>query len=311
MNNFFCKNSNNNSVLPFILMVVVVVFSGCEKTLKLNYKDIEIRQVVNCNFSPDAYLKVNISKSKRPDDISPIYFLQDCKVDVFEDGIFKETMPFILKDTLLGLGYYTSTFKLSANKTYKIISSHDDLATIEATEYLPPRAEIVNFALLQHADSLHPSLQGQYIIAFQDSIVQQNYYYLSTYYKVLKPTVNDVGDTIYKIENIYVPSYTADIPNFNNNTRLYTSDTKFDGQLKTLSVSFPSGYIYTYKEIKLVVELSNLGKNYYQWNTLNIKLGTDYLNQGQMERNNSSNNIKNGFGHFSAFSSSIITVRIK
>ncbi len=305
------KYLNNNSFLLLILIVILLIFSNCEKTLILNYKDTEIIQVVNCNFTPDAFLKANISKSKRPDDNSPIVFLQDCKVDIFEDGIYKETMPFILKDSLSGLGYYTSTFKLSANKTYKIISSHANLATIEATEYLPPRAEIVNFALLQHADSLHPSLQGQYIIAFQDSIIQQNYYYLSTYYKVLKPTINDNGDTIYKTDNIYVPSFTADIPNTNNNTRLYTSDVKFDGQLKTLSVTFPSGYISVYKEITLIVELSNLGKNYYDWYTQHLKLGTDYLNQGAMERNNTSNNIKNGLGHFSAYSSSFFSVRIK
>ena len=311
MINLFRKFPTPNSDLLFILMGIILLFSNCEKTLNLNYNDTEIIQVVNCNFTPDTYLKVNVSKSKRPDDNSPILFFQDCKVDVFEDGIFKETMPFILKDTLSGLGYYTSTFKLSANKTYKIISSHNGFATVEATEYLPPRAELVNFVLLQHADSVHTSLPGQYVIAFQDSIGQHNYYFLSTYYKVLKPTVNDVGDTIYKTDYIYVPSFTADIPNTNNNTHLYTTDAKFDGQLKTLSVTFPSRYIDTFKEITLMVELSNLGKNYYDWYTQHLKLGTDYLNQGAMERNNTSNNIKNGLGHFSAYSSSFISVRIK
>ena len=48
-----------------------------------------------------------------------------------------------------------------------------------------------------------------------------------------------------------------------------------------------------------MVELSNLGKNYYDWYTQHLKLGTDYLNQGAMERNNTSNNIKMAGAFFS------------
>jgi len=233
-------------------------------------------------------------------------------VDLYEDGVFKEILPFILKDTLSGLGYYTSTFKLVSNKTYKIVSKHSSLPVAEASEYLPPPTRIVNFALLQHADSAYPSMQGQYVIAFQDSTIQQNYYFLSTYYKVLRPVVDDLGDTTYKSDYINnIPSYTPDIPNNNNYNRLFTSDVTFDGQLKTWSVTFPSQYNNTFKEIILIVELSNIGKNFYDWTIQHLKPGTDYLNQGQLERINPESNIINGFGHFSSFSSSYITIQLK
>jgi hypothetical protein len=149
------------------------------------------------------------------------------------------------------------------------------------------------------------------VIAFQDSAIQHNYYYLSTYYKVLKPTVNDVGDTIYKTEYIGIPSYTPDIPNVNNYNRLYTTDAKFDGQVKTLSVTFQSQYNDAFKEITLIVELSNVGENFYDWTVQHLKPGTDYLNQGQMERINPESNIVNGLGHFSSYSSSYISIRLK
>lgn len=298
-------------VALLISFTLLFVFTSCEKNLKLKYDDNEVKQVIIANLFPGAYLTVNISKSKRPDDFSSVEFLQDCKVDLYEDGIFKETIPFILKDTLSGLGYYTSTFKLQQNKTYKIVSTHTSLKTAEATEYLPSNPTIVNYALLQHADSAHPNIPGQYILAFQDSAQFSNYYFLSTYYRILKPTINNAGDTVYKYDYIGVPSYTPDIPNLGNFTRSYTSDVNFDGQLASFTVNFPSQYNNVYKEILLIIELSATGKNFYDWNVQQLRLGTDYLNEGQLERLNLKSNIINGYGHFTANSSAYIGIPIK
>lgn len=304
-------NFHLKSILFMCLGSWLLALTSCQKDLKLKYDVGTPKQVIIANLSPDAYLTVNISKSKRPDDYSSVEFLPDCKVDLFEDSIFKETLPFVLKDTLSGLGYYTSTFKLQQNKTYKIISTHASLGTAEATEYMPSRPTLVNFALLQHADTAHPNITGQYIIAFQDSANFKNYYFLSTYYKILKPTVNNTGDTIYKFDYIGTASHAPEFPNLSNYGRSFTTDADYDGQLKSFTVTFPSQYNNIYKEIYLLVELSNLGKNFYNWNIQQIPLGTDYLNEGQLERVNLSTNIINGYGHFTANSSSYIQIRLK
>ncbi|MFN8260515.1 MAG: hypothetical protein U0X41_06180 [Chitinophagales bacterium] len=294
-----------------LALVLLFGFNACEKNLKLNYADTEIKQVVIANLNPGAFLKVNISKSKRPDDFSSVVFLPDCKVDLYEDDLFTETLPFILKDTLSGLGYYTSSYKLRPNHVYKIISTHSSLGTVEATEYLPNIPTLLNFTLLQHADSLHPNITGQYVLTFQDSASFSNYYFLSTYYKVLKPTINNDGDTIYKYEYMGVPSYAPEIPNPGNFTRSFTSDANFDGQTSSFSVSFPSQYNTLFKEIELIIELSNTGKNFYDWNVQQLRYGTDYLNEGQLERINLKGNIINGYGHFTANSSAYIGIRIR
>ena len=310
-NNYSIHYFMKAMLILLISFTLLFVFTSCEKDLKLKYNNNEIKQVIIANLYPGSYLNINISKSKRPDDFSSVEFLQNCKVDLYENDIFKETIPFILKDTLSGLGYYTSTFKLQQNKTYKIISTHAELGTAEATEYLPSNPAIVNYALLQHADSAHPNIPGQYILAFQDSAQFKNYYFLSTYYRISKPTINDAGDTIYKYDYIGVPSYTPDIPNPGNFARSYTTDINFDGQLTSFTVNFPSQYNNVYKEILLVIELSNTGKNFYDWNVQQLRLGTDYLNEGQLERLNLKSNIINGYGHFTANSSVYIGIPIK
>lgn len=304
----FCKRK----YVCFVFYSLFIVMNACQKDLELKYGMSEIKQVIIANLSPGSNLYVNISKSKHPEDFGAVDFLMDCKVDVFEDGVFKETMPFILKDTLSGFGYYTSSFKLQQNRTYKIVSTHAELGIAEATEYLPPNPQLVNFALIQHADSAHPNLTGKYIIALQDSAGWKNYYYFAAFYKVLKPTVNNSGDTIYKYDFIWnIPSYTPEIPNISNYNRSFITDAGFDGQQKTFNFDFPSQYNNIYKEILLIIEISNTGKNYYDWNIQQIPLGTDYLNEGQYERINLKSNIINGYGHFTANSSTYIGIPIK
>mgnify|MGYP001472201140 FL=1 len=102
---------NINTKLSFVFYVkymVLFITSGlllassvsCQKELKLKYDTDAIKQVIISNFTPNNYLSVNISKSKTPDDFSSVEFLNNCTVQLYEDGIFKENMLFVLKDTL-------------------------------------------------------------------------------------------------------------------------------------------------------------------------------------------------------------------
>lgn len=294
----------------FCLFSFFIIFNSCQKDLILNYDSNPPKQVIIANLYNNNYLRINISKSKNPDDFNAVDFLNDCKVDVYENDVFKETLPFILKDTLSGLGYYTSTFKLKGDKTYKIISTHTTLGVAEASEYLPPTPRIVNFALLQHADSIVTSKTGKYTITFQDTANFKNYYYLSTYYDAKRAVIDSLGDTTYKIDYFSMPSFTPEIPNVNNYWRSYFTDSTFDGQIKSFAVDFPSQYNSYYKEITLVIELSGVGKNFYDWNTQQLRYGSA-LNDGQLERVNIVGNIINGYGHFTANNSAYFTVRIK
>lgn len=310
--NQYNTNHSNCSFRILSSVLFVLLFISCQKELKLRTGIAAIKQVINCNFTPDDYIYINISKSKRPDDFNSVEFLQNCTVELYEDGLYKETLPFILKDTSSGLGFYTSMFKPQPNKTYKIISSHPELGIAEATEFLPPYPDIVNHALLQHADSATPSKSGYFILAFQDSANVKNYYFLNCFYRVLKPTVNESGDTTYVYDYIWnVPPAVPEYPNLTRSPVLYFDDNRFDGQLKILNFSFPSKYNTAFKEILFIVELSNLGTNSYEWNVQQQNFETDYLNEGQNDRTNLKSNIINGFGHFSARSSRYLVYPIR
>lgn len=308
------KNTFSYDLFRFakgVLFLVTFLLISCQKKLELKYGIGDIKQVVIANLYPGNKLQVNISKSKQPDDYTSIEFLSDCKVDVYENEVYMETLPFILKDTLSGLGAYVSSFNLKTNTIYKIISTHPALESVEASEYIP-EIPTVEVSLLQHADSLILSKTGKYLVAIDDSANWKNYYFVAGFYRILKPVINTNGDTIYKYDYLYnIPSYTPEIPNPTNYNRLFTDDVSFDGQLKTFQFEFPSFYNSIYKEIDFIVEVANVGYNFYNWNVQQLKFETDYFNEGQAERTNLTGNIINGYGHFTANSSYFKSFKIK
>ncbi|MBP6049408.1 MAG: DUF4249 family protein [Chitinophagales bacterium] len=295
----------------FLFVCIIWTSTACQKELKLKYDIGEPKQVIIANIYPNNPLQISISKSKAPNDYSSIEFLNDCTVDLYEDGIFKETLFFILRDTLSGLGFYTSSLNVETGKTYKIISTHPTLGVAEAEEKLPENPIVTNHQLIQHADITDQSKLGKYSISFQDNAAENNYYFLATFYRILKPVIKTNGDTVYKNDYILVPSYFAENRNLSNFHRTYFTDETFNGLSKTIEVEFPSLYNSIYKEIELIVEFSNCGNNFYNWNIQQVPLGNDYLNEGQIERNDLKGNIKNGYGHFTASNSYYFGYRIK
>ncbi len=279
--------------------------------MKIKYNAAAIKQVIIANLRPNEYLLINISKSKEPNDFSSVEFENNCQVSLFENDILLETLPFVLKDTLSGFGYYTSTIKLSPNKVYRIVSSSATLGTAEASEYLPPIPNALGF-LIQHADSNRQNTIGKYGILIQDSAAYSNYYFVRAFYKVLKPVSDSIGNITYKYDYINnIPSSSADIPNPADYPLSFFTDQGFDGQTKSATFDFASQYNNLYKEIIFIIEVSNTGKNFYEWNTQKINYGIDFLNEGQQERSNLKSNIINGYGHFTANSSSYFPIIIK
>lgn len=306
-------------ILLSTFIFIILAFTACQKNLKLKFDNKDIKQVLVVNFTPNNYLYLSISKSKLPNDFNTVEFLNNCKVDLYENNILIETLPYILKDTLSGLGFYTSSFVLKENKTYKVISVNEQLGTASAEEYLPPYPNSAEINLLQHADTAHPNVKGKYILTFQDSANAKNYYTIAIYYKAIKTVTDSNGITKDKTDYLFnVPSFTAEIPNPSSYYKSFFNDANFDGQLKSYVFDFSSEYdnyftelFNLYKEIDIIFEFVNVGPGYYSWNVQQLPVGDNNFNDGQNERINISSNINNGYGHFSGLSAIYKTIKIK
>jgi hypothetical protein len=297
--------------IRIVMALSVLLFFSCQKRLDLKYDLAPVKQVIIANAYPDI-LYVNISKSKQPDDFRPIEFLDNCIVTLYEDGIYREQLQFFLKDTLSGLGYYRTATALSPGKSYRIVSQHPELGTAETTEYLPEYPALSKVELLQHADSVQTSSTGRYTFTLQDDGNRKDYYFVAAFYKVLRPVLQEDGDTVYRYDYIYnSPSYAPPVfTNPENYFRSYFTDELLNGKTMTIPCTFPSQYYGEFRESYLIIEIVAVGENYYKWYVSQLPKGIPYLNDGQFQRMNTPNNIVNGFGHFTANSSMYYTFRI-
>lgn len=295
----------------YAVFMLILISVSCQKEIKFNSSYAPLKQVINCNFSPETNLYVNISKSKKPNDFNAVKFLDDCKVDLYENDIFVETMQYRLRDTLSGLGWYVSNYKLKPAKTYKIISEHPTLGIASAQEYLPSKP-IFTDTLLQHADSINPAKKGKYTITFTDSSNFTDYYFTTVYYKILKPVIEENGDTTYKTDYLWnVPTTSPDAPNPTSFSRNFFNDVNFAGQTKSITFDFNSIYNTSYKKIELVIVFSKCGFNFYGISMQQLRPITNNLNNIDDEPVNLVSNIVNGYGHFSSNSESSKTIRIR
>jgi hypothetical protein len=294
--------------------MLIILFASCEKELRVNYGNVPIRQVMICNFYTGGSFQVSLSASKSPDDYSSVNFLETATVELYEDGIYIETLPYVYRDSSTSYGFFTSVYKAVPGKTYTIRTSDSEgLPGITATEYFPKTLPLTSFWLEQYPDATDPNRKGILSFDIDDDQLLKDHYFASVYYFVIRPKIKNNGDTTWVEEYLFSESPLSGpgYPNPSKFGRLYFTDTLFNGQQTTLNLEFPGLYNSFYREITLIFELSHIGKNYYEYYSASVSKNSSNINAGFGEPVPEISNIENGYGHFSGQNSSYVALRIK
>ncbi len=290
----------NKNTLQY-LMFFCTLFA-CEKPLILNYKNIEIKQSIIGTFQQNKEIKIYISKSKRIDDNTPVEFISNAKVQLFEDDVFVENLSFVLENANTNLGYYISTIKTKVNKKYKIISSVEGLPTAEAEEILMTKPNIISNQLLQYPDSLNIYKKGVIDFTIEDSASTKDYYVINVFEFVKSFYIDTLGDTIFS-NNYYQSSFTInEYPRRSTQSKLYIKDDIFNGIQKDFRIEF-QGFVLSNPYIieqKVYFEIAKIGVGYYNY-FLSDQENKSGVSNNNKEPNSLISNIKNGYGHFSSY----------
>lgn len=300
------------TVYPYSLFVLIL-FCACEKELKVDYDALPPRQVLICNFYAGGTFQVSLSASKVPDDYNPVNFLENATVDLYEDGVFIETLPYSYSDSSTGYGFYLSAYKAVPGKTYSVKTSDaEGLPGVSATEYLPLTLPLTSFWLEQYPDDADPNRKGIVTFEIPDEAALGDQYYASVFYRVIRPRVRDgdttwVEDYVFNESPLSAPAY----PNASGFPRLYFTDSRFNGQQGSFRLEFPGLVNDYYRSITFIFELSHIGRNYYDYYGANVPRNAHNINDGGSEPVPELSNIENGYGHFSGQNSSYVVLPIK
>ncbi len=289
----------------FLLLLIGLTISSCEKVIDINIPDKSRKIVVNSIIDPESELSLSLAQSKSVLEDNTLLILEDAEAQVFEDGIFVGTMEYSGFDT-----YHLADFYPSIGKSYKIEVNHSVLDAVTAEVSIPDPVHILE---MDTSTSIGEWGNRTYNVNLSiDDLPGTNYYAVaisltnhiydwenevfldstvtySTYISTLSETETGIGDDL--IDN--------DLSFFIDN-KLFFSDAIFSGQgsAKELALEY---YVYSPEDSVLVdVSLYHIDKSYYYYSVSRQKY---YRSSGNpfSEPVQVYNNIENGFGIFTSY----------
>ncbi len=199
------NNIYNTCKTIILLAFMVILFSGCEKELKIKPDDFPPMLVLNGVVEQDSIICINVSRTAGLNEVYSIedLFVIDAKVKLYDGDNFIEEMQ---HDSI---GFYSASISAQGGHKYSIKVEKDKYP--EATAYLDfsnvPAFEISNFSF-ERTDSLYtydiPEPGGEvllkmfrvyYDLSLTDNGEENNYYSFNamTKYQYIIHIHNDEG----------------------------------------------------------------------------------------------------------------------
>ncbi|QQR98310.1 MAG: DUF4249 domain-containing protein [Sphingobacteriales bacterium] len=299
-------------IYTYIITLTIIIFISCEKDIILKIDNVEIKQVINCYINENTRIQIYISKSKAIDDNSSIEFISNATVQLYEDGVFIENMQYILENPSNNLGFYLSNYEAKANHTYKIISTVENMKTIEATEFLPPKVTISNYRLIQYPDTIDRNRKGILKFNIEDDGNIDNFYVIDLYESIKTSSIDSLGDSISQINNSGSYFKIIDFSENESYDRRFIDDKKFNGTSKEFTIEF-NGNVFNGSNIleqKIVLRISNVGKGYFDY-FYSLQKNRGGVSNNNKEPISAISNINGGYGHFSSDNFKTYSIKIQ
>jgi hypothetical protein len=284
-------------------LVLMIVFTSCEKTIDINVESKATKLVVNSliSISPDSVVAVNVSKSLSILDNDNIVYINDATVNLYENGVFLQTLSFDNNGN-----YYAYQVTPDFGKNYSLKVSAPGYKDAYAENNIPMPIQIISVDTMTVSGEWNDMLQCK--IKFYDNPDERNYYFFNV--RSLNEKYDPDSTINYSLSNIYFDSTDPIVEEtLKNNFGILFSDEMINGQTYSLSVLL-NKYDFTGNDtIMVYFNLNSITYDFY----LYAKSYANHVSaQGDpfAEPVQVYNNITGGYGVFAGFSSSVDSVAI-
>ena len=164
--------------LIYIIIVIAIALTACEKTLDFPFEYKKPKLVLNCVLSNTSEIDFSISRSMHILDSKEIVKISDADVIIFEDDKPLQVVP--VSD---GDGNYHAAYIPKVGHTYKFQVSKDGFETIES-EVTIPNPTTINSLSGKYKNGNDPDVYyygGDFDIdiSFNDNTNEENYYMIT------------------------------------------------------------------------------------------------------------------------------------
>lgn len=300
-----------NKTQILIGIILICIFSACEKDFDFNNNYDSKIPVLNCRFKTDEVFKVSLTWDMNIDS-NRIKSIENADVKIYEDGILFEKLHYEPLSDRPYFGYYVSTKKCKAEHTYKIVVEHPSFKTVEAS------SKSVKNVVLEHVNhSMYTTSTGILIqkaqIRIEDPSDEKNRYAFFVIDSLVRKQYTGTDTIAYPI---YTNTPIRRIPGSGFVRYLnipYVSDSSFNGQAKELAIHYvvstgdkPIDLIrYSYYII-----LRNVSEPYFLYEqSINEYYNRDLSDYEEVPPLYT--NVKNGLGVFCSYSERYVFYRVK
>ncbi|HWB63300.1 MAG TPA: DUF4249 domain-containing protein [Chitinophagales bacterium] len=279
-------------------LLLMLLFS-CEKDFNPSLESGADKMVINSLFNDNGKIVVYITKSYALSGSNNVTPVTGANVNLYQDGIFAEQLPWVPSDSVNSYGSYQSSLVPQKGHTYSISVSHPAYGTATATDSIPMPAQIITAKMLQYGTAGG----GKVVVDFniKDNPALLNFYRINIWLGGNQISVDDRGDTT------YAPYYEARGPDMlspvedtvRDGIFLLFSDKGFNGQAKELKMQFDNLDTAQFSNLQVWVELHTVSQTEFEYQQgLALYRGLSGASYG--EPVNVYSNINNGYGIFMA-----------
>ena len=297
-----------NRITFFILGLLLV--SSCEKNFDVNTGKTGNEMVINSLWNDASPVTVYITKPY-PVGTSSFYItsIPDAHVELYEDSVFKEVLPYVPSDTQAAFGAYISNLIPVQGKNYTVKASEPKYLAANTTDVVPIQAQLITSALEEYVDSGHHPMTKMFMV-FRDNPAVQNYYRINVWIYGQVRNISTTGDTTYPFDTYAMTPFPTG--GLNDTVRdgdfLLFSDRGFNGQEKNLELTFGTVNRRSFINLTVDVELHTISTAHYNYfSTLNLYRNANTSNEPVYI----SGNVNDGLGAFVAEHIQYMTFRIK
>jgi hypothetical protein len=295
----------------FSFLLIIVVFSACEKTVTIDIPRKAPKLVVNALLEKNQPIELLVGKSRyilEPNNNSTVfdtYIVKDAVAVVYENNIAIDTLVYQANE----YKYKTTRNKLVvAGNTYTVKVTAPGYAAVEATTTVPSQSEIGEVKRVRDAKVNSDGEHFDEITIKLNDPAEKNFY-LVQFYQAGFGAGNEipiycVSTTDKDIEQIGDDADPLSTDNCYDGTSLIMTDINFNGREKQLRFYIHSFFLH---EITLpngqtdypAVKLSRITEEYFKF-IKSFNAYTMSVDNPFAEPVNVFGNVLNGFGIFSA-----------
>lgn len=228
--------------LIYIIIVIAIALTACEKTLDFPFEYKKPKLVLNCVLSNTSEIDFTVSRSMHILDTKEIVKISDADVIIFEDGNPLQVVP--VSD---GEGNYHAAYIPKAGHTYKFQVSKDGFETIESEVTMPNPTTINSISGKQKSndDGYYYGDEFDVSLNFSDIPDNENYYMIYVT-SDLPEDMKEYFDEnyMYSVEDLFDKNYKLNlecndisVSSGYGGTLLYMADEVISGENYTIKFS--------------------------------------------------------------------------